>query len=108
MKERHDRVLYLLVRAVLKALGLPIPGYYKPGGGQARPGVHGTPSIGPKLPNRLSSGVQQARNSCPPGGGKRLVILEVAYAWEPAILGRETEKKLRYQETWPDRILDTG
>ena len=45
MKERHDRVLYLLVRAVLGAGGLPIPGAYRPRGGQAKPGVLGTKSI---------------------------------------------------------------
>ena len=28
MKERHDRVLYLLVRAVLGAGSLPVPGAY--------------------------------------------------------------------------------
>ena len=37
-------MLFLLVRAVLKARGLIIPNVYRAPGGSARPGVYGTES----------------------------------------------------------------
>ena len=40
--ERHNRVLYLLVRAILSSLGLKIPKELTRPGGVARPGVYGT------------------------------------------------------------------
>ena len=105
-KERHDRVLYLPVRAVLRARGLPIPGGYQPRGGQAKPGVLGTDVV-----------VVQVDQNCPTDrivansrpdmvvrleAERRLVTLEVAWAWEPAIATRETEKKLCYQNLAAD------
>ena len=45
IKERHDRVLFLLVKAALKARGLVVPSVYKAPGGTARPGVYGTEDI---------------------------------------------------------------
>ena len=42
MKDRHDRVLYLLVRAVLKSLKLKLPAGLRREGGVAREGVYGS------------------------------------------------------------------
>ena len=45
IKERHDRVLFLLVKVILRASGLVVPGAYRAPGGTARPGVYGTVTI---------------------------------------------------------------
>ena len=42
MKERHDSVLYVLVRVIMRALGLRFLSPYKTLVGCAKPGVYGT------------------------------------------------------------------
>ena len=84
MKERHDRVLYVLVRAVMRALGLRFPSPYKTLGFCAKPGVSGTDEnmvmvdqvcpIDRVLAEARPDMVVRVTNE------KRLLILEVACA----------------------------
>ena len=110
MKERHDQVLFVLVRAVLRALGLRYPNPFKTAGGRAKPGVYGIDSkmvmvdqVSPTdrvVAETRPGVVAETRPDVVVRlvAEKRLVILEVACAWEPLIASRELEKRAKYQD----------
>ena len=106
MKERHDRALYQVVRAILRALELPVQGHYKPRGGVARPGVLGTERKCVKVDQVCPT--DRALTACRPDvvvrleAERRLVILEVVCACEPIVLSRELEKRQKYQDLAAD------
>ena len=106
MKERHDRVLDVLVRAVMRALGLRFPSPYKTLGGCAKPGVFGTDETMVMVDQVCPTDrvVTEARPDMVVRvtNEKRLLILEVACAWEPLIAEREREKRGKYQDLAAD------
>ena len=106
MKERHDRVLYVLVWAVMRALGLRFPSPYKTLGGCAKPGVFGTDEVMVMVDQVCPTDrvVTEARPDMVVRlkEAKRLLILEVACAWEPLITAREIEKRGKYQNLAAD------
>ena len=99
-KERHDRVLYQLVRAVSDNLGLKVPKQLR------APGVMGTSAkrliidqslltdreISDRRPDLVVRLTSQ----------RRVVIFEVACAWEPTVTERENQKRRKYQELAAD------
>ena len=102
IKQRHDRVLYLLVRAVHGALGLGLPKDLLAPGGVARPGVYGTdqlvvtvdtthPTDG-KVPACRPDLVVRMMDH-----PRRVYIFDVACPWEGRVLDCEREKYAKYQ-----------
>ena len=99
-------MLFLLVRAVLKARGLVVLSAYRAPGGSARSGVYGTECITVKV-DQVSPTDRVVPDSRPnlvvrDQGRRELVILEVACAWEPLIMECGREKRCKYQELAAD------
>ena len=105
-KGRHDRVLYVLARTVLQAAGGPLPPAYRALGGVAKPGVFdlGNTIVKVDQMNPTDRVVKESRPDLlvRQTAEKRIVILEVACAWEPLITEREREKAAKYQELAAD------
>lgn len=85
-KERHDRVLYLLVQSTLEALELPLPAEYKGPGGLALPGILGDENkmISVDKPVVTSRPVTECRPDLYVRVRKlkKILILDVACAWD--------------------------
>ena len=105
-KDRHDRVLFLLVKAVMQYLNLKPPKELTKPGGIVKPGVYGTkhreirvdqviPTMESIRARRPDLVVIQARE-------KVIHILDVACCWEPKLLEREKEKRAKYQNLKAD------
>ena len=105
-KDRHDRVLYQLVKATASILGIGHHRSIRAPGGVARGGVMGTNHkmllIDQNLPTdrtvehtRPDLVVRLTRE-------KKIYIFEVACAWEPLVQAREREKWSKYQELAAD------
>ena len=94
-KERHDRVLYVLVKAIMRALGFHFLSPYKTLVGCAKPGVYGTDETMVMVDQVYPTDhvVTEARPDMVVrlDGAKRQLILEVVCAWEPQIMAREIE-----------------
>ena len=107
-KERHDRVLYQLVRALSDNLGLKVPKQLRAPGGKIAPGVMGTSVkrliidqtllTDREIFDRRPDLVVRLRIQ------RRVVIFEVACAWEPTITDRENQKRRKYQELGADLL----
>ena len=101
IKWRHDRVLYLLVRALLQGLGLSLPREFHAIGGVAQPGVYGTETQVVKVD--LRSPTIDTVKACRPDVIVRLeeqqemYLFDVACSWEGGVEKREREKYLKYQ-----------
>ena len=100
MKDRHDRLFYLLVRAVMKSLGLKLPVSLRREGGVVR-GVFGTAKV-VVLVDQVIPICEAVSVTCPDLvvkflEKKRIVIFDVACAWEPIVGDREKEKWQKYQ-----------
>ena len=114
--ERHNRVLYLVVRAVLSSIGLKIPKELARPGGVAKPGVYGTKQqevrVDQLIPTRekVSINIECPWHMChctlyhaqikqrrmdimvKQSGTKTIHIADVACAWEPLVKAEEREK----------------
>ena len=101
IKWRHDRMLYLLVRALLQGLGLSLPREYHAIGGEAKPGVYGSESQVVKVDMR-SPTIERVQ-ACRPDVTIRLedrqetYLLDVACPWDGGVEKREREKYHKYQ-----------
>ena len=99
-------VLYVLLRAVLKALGLRLPSPYKTAGGRARSGVFGADTklvmVDQTCPTDRMVTESRPDLLVQLETEKRLVIQEVACAWQPLIESRELEKRSKYQDLGAD------
>ena len=91
-KDRHDRVLYQLVRTMLEALQIKIPAEYRGPGGVAVPGTLGTKEVviavdtpvmtaRPLVDTRPDLYVRMMRY-------KKILIFDVACTWEKSIVVR--------------------
>ena len=73
-KERHDQVLYQLVKAVTKSLGLMLPNRLRGAGGVVKSGVMGTATkrmlIDQAIPTGQSAGAQTTRPDDQASGGE--------------------------------------
>ena len=99
-KERHDRVLFVLVRAITEKLGLTLPKTIRTAGGLVKPGVVGNKRVKMLVDQRVPTGRHVTENR--PDlivrlrEGKRIIVLEVACAWDPLVVKRELEKRNKY------------
>ncbi len=105
-KERHDRILYLLVKAVMKSLGLTIPRAMSASGGVAAAGVWG-PKGKQILVDQLIPTKRLIKERKPDlivklAEEKRVAIMEVACATEIVVERREQQKLQKYQELAAD------
>ena len=91
-KERHDQVLFVLVRAITEKHGLAR--------GLVKPGVVGDSRVKMLVDQRVPTGRHVTENR--PDlivrlrEGKRIIVLEVACAWDPLVVKRELEKRNKY------------
>lgn len=105
-KNRHDRVLYQLVKAIAGGLGLKIPNALRGPGGVLRPGTMG--AGGRKiLVDQVVPTEGRVEHSRPDlvvrvDKERRIVILDVACAWDTSIGKRRKEKLDRYVELAAD------
>ena len=104
--ERHNRVLYLLVKAVLTSLKLGIPESMRGPGGVAVAGVTGGRGI-KVLVDQLIPTSRTVIHRKPDlvvrmEEERRVVIFEVACAWDRGLKEREVEKRGKYQELAAD------
>ena len=100
-KERHDRVLYLLVKTVMESLNLNIPDSMRASGGVAKPAVYGTEERRVLVDQNCPT-MEQMEHTRPDlvlrlAKEKRIHIMDVACSWEPRVTEREKEKKEKYQ-----------
>ena len=104
-KEHHDRVLYQLVCAVAGTLGLTIPKVLRAPRGEIAPGVMGTfakrliidqTSSDREISDRRPDLVVRLRSQ------RRVIIFEVACAWDPTVTERKNQKRREYQELAAD------
>ena len=92
-KERHDRVLYLLVKMIiLRALGLRVPTVLFYSGGLARTGIYGTTPevVKVDVPSPTDKTLQHTRPDV-------VVRLDVTCPWDGRVIKAETEKRQKYQ-----------
>lgn len=106
IKERHDRVLYLLTKAVLESLKIAVPKSMKSGGGRARVGVIGPESKRVQI-DQLIPTIRKIENTRPDmvvrvDALKRIAIFDIACAWDKIVGEREREKCAKYQELAAD------
>ena len=107
MKWRHDRALYVLVRAVFTARRIAMPAAYREYWGRAVPGSFGSSSTTEILVDQVIQTDRVVENRRPDlvvrmPGERRIVIMEVAAAFEPCIREREFEKRNKYRELAAD------
>ena len=105
-KERHDRVLFLLIKAVLNHLGINMPGSLKESEGVVKPGLMGTKEVRLLVDQELATD-RPIRHRRPDlavhlDRERKIVLYEVACMWDPLIKERENEKKRKYQELAAD------
>ncbi len=105
-KERHDRILFLLVKAVMKSLGLTVPKAMSASGGVAAAGVWG-PKGKQILVDQLIPTKRLIKERKPDlivklAKEKRVAIMEVACATEIIVEKREQQKLQKYQELAAD------
>ena len=102
-KERHDRVLYQVVRALSKRWGLTMPDSLR-WGTEGWNGVACLENSDVKLAIDVSVPTDRELTARRPDlisyskGDKRIHIFDVAVAWEPLLPEREAEKRGKYQE----------
>ena len=88
-KERHDRVLFLLVKAICGSLGICIPATWSRQGGVATPAVLGTKSKKVLVDQVIPT--DRPVTECRPdlyvrlAERKRVAIFDVACAWDPIV-----------------------
>ena len=105
-KHRHDRVLYVLVRQVIVALGYHLPKHLTAPGGTPRTGVYGDKLTIVKVD--LRSPTDEVVTHSRPDLVIRLMrerviyIVEVACAWDGSIRKREKEKESKYRRLAAD------
>ena len=102
-KERHDRVIYQLLKAFAKKLEVVVPGFIKWG----VDGWHGVAALEgarAKIAVDLSVPTDRQLSDRRPDlilylkGERKIVILEGAVAWEPLLAERERQKADKYRE----------
>ena len=100
-KERHDRVLYQLVKAVTKSLGLMLPERFQGVGGVVKSGVMGTAAKRILIDQAIPTDkiLEHKRPDL-----TRVVIFEMACASDPLVGTREKEKRTKYQELAADLV----
>ncbi len=85
---------------------MPVPNDLKEKGGVAKPGVAGTGEtkilIDQEIPTDRAIKHRRPDLVVRVGKEKRVVIYEVACAWDPLVKEREDEKKAKYQELADD------
>ena len=105
-KQRHDRVLFQLVVAVAKELGLQVPRALRTKNGGIQSGVFGTRGetliVDRPTPTDRATEVNKPDLIVSLEQLKRIVVMEVAVAWEPLVQEREKEKETKYQELAAD------
>ena len=106
IKERHDRILYLLVKAVMKSLQITVPWKMTGPGGVAVPGVWGT-AAKRILVDQLIPTKREMRERKPDlvvrlRDKNYIAIFEVACPWATNVRDREMEKQRKYQELAAD------
>ena len=105
-KERHDRMLFQVVKAVAASLKIRIPKHLRAPGGVIKPGTVGPSHMRLLIDQNIPTDRKVA--NCRPDlvvrliKEKRIIIFEVACAWEPLVKTREREKWLKYQELAAD------
>ena len=99
-------MLYLLVQALAKSLGIQRPAPWKQAGGAAKCGVlgRGTNTIEVDTSKRTDRKVACRRPDAivTQKEEKRILILDVAVPWEPNVTERQLEKEMKYQELAAD------
>ena len=106
IKHRHDKILHCLVVATMKALDIRVPRRLKKWGGGVRPGIYGTREAR-VLVDQVVSTARLCRNRRPDmvvrlAAEKRIVVFEVACAWDRLVAEREREKSGKYEELAAD------
>ncbi len=105
-KARHDRVLYQLAKVVGREMGLKVPKRLRKPGGLARSGVVGTSSkkmlVDVCIPTKRYISERRPDLVTIDKAAKRIVIYEVACAWDPGVTRREEQKLAKYQELAAD------
>ena len=105
-KERHDRMLHVLVREVGLALGVNLPGRRRAPGGIVETGVVRGKDVtmqvdaGHPTDRQLEARRPDLVVTCE--RSRRIAIMEVACAWEPGVAERERQKSSKYQELAAD------
>lgn len=105
-RRRHDAVLHILVKAVGGKLGLKVPNSLKEKEGGVRCGVMGTREtlmlIDLCIPTSRYLKERRPDLLVRLQKEKRIVIMEVAVAWEPIVSEREKEKRAKYDDLAAD------
>ena len=100
-KDRHDRVLYQLVKGVAEALKLTLPKWLRAPNGAVRGGVVGPPEkqllIDQCIPTDKQMESRRPDLAVRLKAEKRWIIFEVACAWEPTVEKREKLKRNKYE-----------
>ncbi len=102
MKRRHDRLLYVLVREIFLAEGIPLPPEYRNLYGRAVAGNFGPVGVTEIAVDQLSPTMSAITERRPDilirrYKNKTITILEVAAAYESCLEEREMEKRRKYQ-----------
>ncbi len=106
IKDRHDRVLYQLVKAIAKSLKIPVPAYMRLVGGKAKAGALGGGGreilVDQLIPTRET--IRERRPDLVVTDQKqgKIMIFDVACSGERRIKEREKEKWAKYQELAAD------
>ena len=99
--DRHNRVLYLLVRTVVKVLGLRVPNSLTHSRGTAWCGVYGTMDIVIKVDvhNPTDRTISHTRPDLVIrlNSQKQIFVLDVTCPWEGELARKEMVKKRKYQ-----------
>ena len=110
IKLRHDKVLYCLTSEIIKALGMEVPNRLRAKEGGAAPGVYTRNRITvdqlvctarPCSHRRPDLLIRQAKE-------RRIIIMEVACAWDPLVSAREKEQADKYDRLAADLAQHWG
>ena len=102
-KERHDRVIYQLLKALAKKLEVAVPDSIK-WGVEGRHGVAALEGAGAKIAVDLAVPTDRQLSDRRPDlilylkGERKIVILEGAVTWEPLLAERERQKADKYRK----------
>lgn len=106
IKERHDRVLFLVVREVAGALGVRVPKHLRQAGGRAKTEVIESRDVKITVDQGIPTDrrVEHTRPDLKVTikSKREIVLFEVAVAWEPLVQEREKEKKRKYKDLAAD------
>jgi hypothetical protein len=106
IKERHDRVLFQLVRGIARATGLATPAVYQAQGGVAPDGVYESReaelAVDRAVPTDRQTKSRRPDIKLRLIKEKRILLMDVACAWDPLVKARENEKRLKYMELAAD------